>query len=495
MGDGPLLKSAGNEPRRNGDAAMSQKKELNFFTFLLPLTLLVAIALLVSGSKDSSPSIATYSMQPGNRPNQSCTVFYAADDNVALLGNNEDFTNPFTYIWFVPAAPGKYGRVYFGYDEGFPQGGVNEKGLAFDGLGLPYKEYSQPSDKPEYEGRNLFDKIMSESATVGEALTIFESYSPVGMNNFQLLVGDASGDAMIVEGENILRKEGSFQVATNFRLSENPEPPFPCARYSLAFDSLSNASSFSVELFRDILEDTHMGFFGAATLYSTIFDLKNGLIYLYYHHDFENVVVLDIAEELAKGFHYSRIASLFPPNKEAEEYLAMRTSEYEAQTTPRATSIDPGPYDDYAGEYLAGKMGDTVSIYKESERLYYQEHYSIPIELMPQTEGKYFHQFPHGLEMDVEFNRDSQDVVYGARVVLTGFGGEYAFNLERQGIDQPLEQPVAMTADSASSIPSTSAAKSGVGEIARAIPWWIWFLAILVAIVTTTSVFWLKARR
>jgi hypothetical protein len=347
-----------------GDDAMPKEKDRNFFSLLIPLTLLAAIGLLISASNAPSRSEKSYGVQPDNGPYQGCTTFYAADDHMALFGSNEDFTNPFTYIWFVPAGPGKYGRVYFGYDDGFPQGGVNEKGLVFDGLGLPYKEQSQPSDKPVYEGRNLFDKIMAECATVSEALTILETYNPVGMNNFQLLVSDASGDSMIVEGATILRKEGSFQVATNFRLSENPEPPFPCARYSLALDSLSNAGSFSVELFRDILEDTHMGFFGTATLYSTIYDLKNGLIYLYYHHDFENVVVVDVADELTKGFHYSRIASLFPLNKEAEEYLAMRTSEYETLTTARATPIDHGPYDDYVGEYLVeedGRYGQCIS--------------------------------------------------------------------------------------------------------------------------------------
>ena len=37
------------------------------------------------------------------RPGQSCTVFYGADGEVVLAGNNEDFINPLTYVWFVPA--------------------------------------------------------------------------------------------------------------------------------------------------------------------------------------------------------------------------------------------------------------------------------------------------------------------------------------------------------------------------------------------------------
>ena len=42
-----------------------------------------------------------------------CTVFYASIGDVVLAGNNEDWKNPNTKIWFVPAKDGKYGGVYF----------------------------------------------------------------------------------------------------------------------------------------------------------------------------------------------------------------------------------------------------------------------------------------------------------------------------------------------------------------------------------------------
>ena len=50
-------------------------------------------------------------------------MFYAADDQVALAGNNEDAINPYTYVWFVPGEAAEYGRVYFGFEDGIPQGG------------------------------------------------------------------------------------------------------------------------------------------------------------------------------------------------------------------------------------------------------------------------------------------------------------------------------------------------------------------------------------
>jgi hypothetical protein len=47
---------------------------------------------------------------------QSCTIIYASDGRTALAGNNEDWTNPFPIIWFLPAEDGKFGRMYVGFD-------------------------------------------------------------------------------------------------------------------------------------------------------------------------------------------------------------------------------------------------------------------------------------------------------------------------------------------------------------------------------------------
>ena len=63
--------------------------------------------------------------------------------------------------------------------------------------------------------------------------------------------------------------------------------------------------------FRGILEATHRNTLGARTLYSNIYDLKNGLVYLYYLHNFKNEVVIDLNEELKKGRHYYDLPSLF----------------------------------------------------------------------------------------------------------------------------------------------------------------------------------------
>ncbi len=64
-----------------------------------------------------------------------CTVFCVVRDGKVLFCNNEDFTKP-GFIWLVAAEKGRFGRVNLGFDDGFAQGSMNEKGLAFDATAL-----------------------------------------------------------------------------------------------------------------------------------------------------------------------------------------------------------------------------------------------------------------------------------------------------------------------------------------------------------------------
>ena len=61
-----------------------------------------------------------------------CTAFMMSDGERVLAGNNEDYNIPHTRVWFVPAENGHYGRVYFGYENWSPQGGMTDQGVFFD---------------------------------------------------------------------------------------------------------------------------------------------------------------------------------------------------------------------------------------------------------------------------------------------------------------------------------------------------------------------------
>jgi hypothetical protein len=96
------------------------------------------------------------------QPNQGCTVLYATDGELMLGGNNEDYFNPLTKVWFIPGEAGSSGRVYFGFDDFFPQGGMNDQGLFFDILALE-TEMPVSMEGKEYGG-NLVDTAMAGCA-------------------------------------------------------------------------------------------------------------------------------------------------------------------------------------------------------------------------------------------------------------------------------------------------------------------------------------------
>jgi hypothetical protein len=101
-----------------------------------------------------------------------------------------------------------------------------------------------------------------------------------------------------------------YQIATNFVMSNVGEGPYPCWRYRTADKILSEAKELSYDLIRDVLEKTHQEG-GGLTVYSNIYDLKKGLIYLYYLRNFKEVVALNLAEELKKEERRLDLPALF----------------------------------------------------------------------------------------------------------------------------------------------------------------------------------------
>ena len=290
-------------------------------TYELRRIMPLSIFLLLFASFVQAHPAYTYQLLQVMQPGQGCTVFYAASGDLAFAGNNEDSFNPLTRAWFIPASDGCYGRVYFGYDNRWPQGGMNDKGLFFDGLYVPYEALDISALPPAYPNgaSTMPDDVIATSATVDEALAFFEQYRRDGLETGQLFFGDKTGNSAIVEGNAIIRKKGPYQIATNFRQSEASGPPYVDRRYNAADEHLSQVDSYSVELFRQILDATHQDHY-TQTLFSQVYDLKSGLIYLYLFHDYQNVTILNLDDELAKGPHMVSIASLFPKNQNYDQY-------------------------------------------------------------------------------------------------------------------------------------------------------------------------------
>jgi len=79
----------------------------------------------------------------------------------------------------------------------------------------------------------------------------------------------------------------------------------------------------NVGSFRTILDATHVEGAGENTLYSNIFDLQNGILYLYYWHQFDEVLTLNVAEQINSGMQLTRLVDLFSSetvNQAEKEY-------------------------------------------------------------------------------------------------------------------------------------------------------------------------------
>lgn len=236
-----------------------------------------------------------------------------------------------------------------GFKDYSHQGGINEKGLCFDLNALPKSRLnphpelpSAPTYAPPYEKHPMWVPvlILRKAATVEEAITIASKYqrgnwyAKSGYLRYQINFADAKGDAVVMSvdenGELAFSRKNdgeAYLISTNFNKA-NPQNAlkYPCRRYAIAegmLERLSKEDGLTVDYFKKILDSVHVEGLITSTLYSNVFDLKNGMIYLYHWQQFDEVVVLKVEEELAKGGQVHRIKDLFQEknsNRATQEY-------------------------------------------------------------------------------------------------------------------------------------------------------------------------------
>lgn len=246
---------------------------------------------------------------------QACTIVMTARSGLILFGNNEDWSERKTKMWFEPGENGEYGRVCFGFsrDFGFAQGGMNEKGLAIDANALRPTGWESEPGKPPFPD-NLMDYILAHCATLDDVIQLFTKYNSSSLARARFPVADATGASMVVEWADgkvrFIKRTGDFQIATNFVIHPVPDGPYPCWRYNKANNIFKKMDRIAVEEVRQVLDATHQeGQY--PTVYSNIYDLKKRTFILYHFHDFEKPLHFNLMDELEKGRRSVDIPSLF----------------------------------------------------------------------------------------------------------------------------------------------------------------------------------------
>jgi len=247
------------------------------------------------------------------------------------LGNNEDSWRLGSRIWFESGSAGKLGAVYVGYGNNFPQGGMNEAGLAFDGLTTAPKTINPRPDKKAISNPMDFVKqIMQTCKTVEDVRQFAIQYErQTQFNNGEYFFTDRAGNYLVMESDTLLTGSKDKYIIANFCPSVTSEKErHNWARYDRGFQYIRNHPSDSNSNYALALTDTMhecREILGDGTMYSFIADLDKGDFTLYFYHDFAHAVKFNLKEELSKGDHASEMLSLFPPNAEFKKLTDFKT--------------------------------------------------------------------------------------------------------------------------------------------------------------------------
>jgi hypothetical protein len=249
-----------------------------------------------------------------------CTIFTFSRGDTVFFGNNEDYYNRSDVIYFVPSDGENYGAVYLGqkYSDRYnPQGGMNEMGLAFDANAIRETSLNEHQERPEPRIW-LAVMMIEECATVEEAVEMALSYRWGASMAYQLHLADATGDAVVIgpgpDGEIVFTRMGGegILVSTNFNLAAPGDSPETCWRYRTAFAMLGEIEGVpDIGEVSTVLEAVNQKGEATNTVYSNVFDTRNKVAYVYYYHQFEEAVTIDLQGELEKGFHSEVIGQLF----------------------------------------------------------------------------------------------------------------------------------------------------------------------------------------
>ena len=127
-----------------------------------------------------------------------CTIFKMTRQDRTLIGNSEDWSGTDSKVWFLAPGPGSFGRVCFGFGNGWVQGGMNSEGLFFDAIAGPVKPWKVDPLLKDYPG-NLCENILAECSTVEEAVQQFRTHNVPSLVVGIFVFVDRSGKTAVIQ--------------------------------------------------------------------------------------------------------------------------------------------------------------------------------------------------------------------------------------------------------------------------------------------------------
>lgn len=264
-----------------------------------------------------------------------CSGYKITVGNKTILGSNEDAWRLTPHIWFEKkTVKSNFGAAFTGsrYDgaNGYaPQSGMNEMGLAFERLVAYHPTQGSFANRKTISNPTKYLKeILHTCKSVAEVKEFISKYDHSYFIEDVFIYVDKSGKYLIVEPYNLTIGNKPTYVISNFCPSITPEKNAnKLDRYKNGVAFLKNGINTSLEFCTALSDTMHVcrKKIGDGTLLSSIWDLNNGTVNLYFYHNYKKTVQFNINEEFKKGDHIIAIETLFPPNLEFEKLRNFKT--------------------------------------------------------------------------------------------------------------------------------------------------------------------------
>lgn len=262
----------------------------------------------------------------------SCSAYKITASGKTMVGSNYDTWLLTPRIWFETNG---YGTAFTGSrvngEFGFaPQTAMNEFGLAFVTLATatPTNGTSSPGKKQISSRTNYLKDILHTCKTVDDVKAYIEQYDHSSLCNDVFLYVDKTGKYLVVEPYLMTLGNDPNYVLANFCPSTITDfSTIKQVRYINGTQFLKNKIDTSLAFCTALSDTMHVcrKKLGDGTLLTSILDLKEGITYLYFYHDYMHLVKFNLREELAKGNHFIEIVSLFPANEEFKKLNDFKT--------------------------------------------------------------------------------------------------------------------------------------------------------------------------
>lgn len=221
-----------------------------------------------------------------------CTIFVLSDAKRTLFFNNEDYSNPATRIWFLPATKKYYGCAYLGFNDDWAQGGVNQHGLAFDWVATGTNNGYAPAPGLKIPQGNPAERMLESCKTVAEAVAFYQRYAEPGFATARMLIADKLGTSVIIGVENGTLQYDISHQSRGFGYGY-------AALKTMLRPTLLPTLENGLPILRACRQEGQY-----ATKYASVYDLRSGDIYLSALAGQEESVRLNLAAELKKGGHF-----------------------------------------------------------------------------------------------------------------------------------------------------------------------------------------------